>query len=70
MSDDDTVKGGDGRLIRKAQVRKYLMDYIARNRARKFSRVAESVYDEADAALRAWCRRKADSLPSIGMTVK
>jgi hypothetical protein len=57
-------------MIRKAQVRKFLLDYVERNRHQKFKRVADSVYDEAEAALRAWCRRKADSLPSLGVTIK
>jgi hypothetical protein len=70
MSKEDIASSRTAGMIRKAQVRKFLLDYVERNRHQKFKRVADSVYDEAEAALRAWCRRKADSLPSLGVTIK
>lgn len=57
-------------LINKKAVRQLLLDIAGRDRAHSFTRVAPSVYDEADSVLINWARRKVQSQPSKGQTVR
>lgn len=57
-------------MINKQSVRRFLLDYAERNRAHKFSRVAESVYDQIDAAVREKCRQIVQTQPSAGRTIR
>lgn len=55
-------------LVNKAALRKLLLD-VASERYHPFTRVADSVFDEAEGVLRSWARNKVRSLPSKGKTI-
>ena len=57
-------------LINKQNIRRFLLDYAQRNRAHKFTRVAECVFDQIDVAVREQCRRIVRAQPSAGKTIK
>lgn len=57
-------------LINKQQVRRFILDYAKRTRAQPFTRVAESVYDQIELALREKCRGIVDRHPSVGRTIR
>ena len=57
-------------LINKQSVRRFLLDYAQRSRAHKFTRVADSVYDQMEAVLRDKCRQLVHAQPSAGRTIK
>ena len=61
------MKGG---VINRAAVRRFLLDYAARNRAHRFERVAPTVYAQLEAAVREQCRRIVQSQPSAGKTIR
>jgi hypothetical protein len=57
-------------MINKQNIRRFLLDYAQRNRAHKFTRVAEGVFDQIEAALREKCRQIVHGQPSLGKTIK
>jgi len=56
-------------MINKRELRTFLLDYAARGRAHKFTRVGAERYPQAEAVLREWARRTVDRLPSKGKTI-
>jgi len=58
-------------LINKKSCKHFLLEYKERARpCLKHTRVASSVYDELESAVRDACRRMIDRQPSIGKTIK
>ena len=57
-------------LINRRAVRAFLLEYALRNRAHRFSRVGDSVFDDIEAAVRQKCRAIVGSQPSVGRTIK
>ena len=57
-------------MIRRNTVRRFLLEYAQRNRAHKFTRVGDGVYDQLEAALREKCRALVNAQPSCGKTTK
>jgi hypothetical protein len=57
-------------LINRTAIRRYLLDYAQRSRSHRFTRVAECVYDQMEAAVRERCRKLVDGQPSAGRTIK
>lgn len=57
-------------LINRRRVRSFLLDYAARNRAHRFTRVADAALDQVEAAVREKCRQIVNSQPSKGRTIK
>ena len=55
--------------IVKSELRRLLLD-LAKKRAHKFNRVADSVYGEAHSAVVMWALRKVNELPSKGKTIR
>ena len=66
---EETRKKNHGLINRKA-VRAFLLEYAQRNRAHKFTRVAECAFDQVEAAVREQCRRIVQAQPSAGKTIK
>ena len=56
-------------LINKSQVKKFILEYAAANRAHKFSRVSQETLDKVEAATRAACKAIVTSAPSKGKTL-
>lgn len=57
-------------LVNKATLRKFILDAAKTERHHPFTRVADSVYDEAEGLLRSWARNKVRQIPSKGKTVQ
>jgi len=57
-------------LVNKAKARIFILDCAVRTRAHKFTRVAPSVFDQLEAALRDKCRSVVQSQPSKGKTIR
>jgi hypothetical protein len=57
-------------LIHKSAVRRFLLEYAARNRAHRFTRVDDGVYDQLEATVRDRCRALVNAQPSCGKTIK
>jgi hypothetical protein len=57
-------------MINKKNVRRFLLDYAERERRHRFTRVAECVYDQIEAAVREQCRRLVHDQPSVGRTIR
>ena len=57
-------------LVNKAALRKLLLDVAKTERHHPFTRVADSVFDEAEGMIRSWARTKVRSLPSKGKTIQ
>lgn len=51
-------------------VRRFLLEYASRSRSHRFTRVAESVLDQVEAAIREKCRGIIHNQPSAGRTIK
>ena len=66
---ETTVRKPHGLLNRRA-IRAFLLEYAGRTRAHKFSRVAESVFDQLESGIRQKCRALVDAQPSAGKTIK
>lgn len=56
-------------LINKSQVKKFILEYAAANRAHKFSRVSQEALDKIGAATRAACKAIVTHAPSKGKTL-
>jgi len=57
-------------LVNKATLRKFILDVAKTERHHPFTRVADSVYDEAEGVLRSWARNKVRQIPSKGKTIQ
>ena len=57
-------------LINKTKTRNFILEYAARTRAYKFTRVALPVFDQLEAAMREKCRGIVHSQPSKGRTIR
>lgn len=57
-------------LVNRQAARRFLLEYAARNRSHRFTRVGDGVYDQLEAALREKCRALVSSQPSCGKTIK
>jgi hypothetical protein len=57
-------------LINRRQVRHFLLDYAQRKRSHRFTRVADSVFDQVEAVVRDQCRKIVDAQPSAGRTIR
>ncbi len=66
---DKTIARVHG-LINRRAVRMFLLGYAQRNRAHRFSRVGESVFDDIEAVVRQKCRAIVDAQPSVGKTIR
>ena len=58
------------RLINKQNIRRFLLEHAEQNRAHRFTRVAESIYDQIEIAVREKCRDIVRSQPSAGRTIR
>jgi len=61
---------GSHPLMNKQNVRRFLLDYAARNRSHPYTQVAECVYDQIEAAVREKCRQIVRMQPSAGKTIR
>lgn len=66
----DETTGRVRGLINRRAVRVFLLGYAQRNRAHRFTRVGDSVFDDIEAAVRQKCRTIVDTQPSAGKTIK
>lgn len=57
-------------LINKTKTRNFILEYAARTRAHKFTRVAPSVFDQLEASVRDKCRAIIQCQPSKGKTIR
>jgi len=57
-------------LINKKNVRRFILDYAARNRPHKYTQVAPSAYHAVNAAIREKCRQIVRVQPSAGRTIR
>lgn len=57
-------------LVNRSAARNFLLEHAAHHRAHKFTRVADSVYDQLESALRDKCRAIVNGQPSIGKTIR
>lgn len=57
-------------LVNRACVRRFLLEYAARSRAHRFTRVADSALDQVEAVVREQCRSVVRSQPSAGKTIR
>jgi len=57
-------------LINKKGVRQFLLEHAERNRLHRFTRVADSVYDQVEAAVRDKLRQIVRIQPSKGKTIQ
>jgi hypothetical protein len=57
-------------LVNRRCVRRFLLEYASRSRSHRFTRVAESVLDQVEAAIREKCRGIIHNQPSAGRTIK
>jgi hypothetical protein len=57
-------------LVNRSAARNFLLEFAARNRAHRFTRVGDAVYDQLEAALREKCRSLVNAQPSCGKTIK
>ena len=56
-------------LINRQGVRRFLLDEAQRHRPKRFTRVADGIYDQIEAAVREKCRRIVHAQPSLGKTI-
>lgn len=56
-------------LLNKAQLRRYILEYAGKARYHKFTRVAPSVYQAAEAKMIEFCRSLVDRHPTKGKTI-
>lgn len=56
-------------LISPSKVKRFILDYAAKNRAHKFTRVSQTAIDKVEGAVRSACRHIVDSAPSKGKTL-
>jgi hypothetical protein len=56
--------------VNRQAVRRFILEYAQRNRAHRFTRVGDAVYDQLEAALREKCRALVNAQPSCGKTIK
>lgn len=61
---------GSHRLINKQNIRRFILEHAEQNRAHRFTRVAEGVYDQIELAIRDKCRDIVRSQPSAGRTIR
>ncbi|MDA0232561.1 MAG: hypothetical protein O3C69_03645 [Chloroflexi bacterium] len=57
-------------LINRQNVRRFVLEFAERSRAHKFTQVAESVYEQVEAAVREKCRGIVRQQPSVGKTIR
>ena len=57
-------------LINRKNVRRFVLDYAGRHRAHRYTRVAEDVFDQIEAAVRDKCRAIVRIQPSAGQTIR
>ena len=57
-------------LVSRTRVRRFLLEYASRSRSHRFSRVAETVFDQIEAMVRERCRGIVHNQPSQGKTIK
>ena len=56
-------------LINKSQVKRYILEYAAANRAHKFSRVSQETMDTVQHAAKMACMKIVTQAPSKGKTL-
>ena len=56
-------------LTKQSQVKKFILDFAANNRAHKFSRVSQETLDRIEAAARSAARAIVTTAPSKGKTL-
>lgn len=64
------MEGRSMGLVNRTRVRRFLLEYAQRNRAHRFTRVAEPAFDTIEAAVREKCRQIVNSQPSKGKTIR
>jgi hypothetical protein len=57
-------------LLNRQNIRRFLLDCAERTRAHRYTRVAESAFDQVEAAVRERCRQIVHAQPSAGKTIK
>jgi hypothetical protein len=57
-------------LVNRRCVRRFLLETAAANRAHRFTRVADTVFDQIEAFVREKCRGIVRSQPSVGKTIR
>lgn len=67
---ETAVRTRNPSMINKAACRKFILDVAKSERHHPFTRVADSVYDEAEGLLRSHFRNKVRSIPSKGKTIQ
>ena len=56
-------------MLNKSAVRQFLLDYAAREKAHKFTRVGGAAYEYLESRLRDSCRSLVNGQPSKGKTI-
>ena len=56
-------------LTKPSQVKKFILEFAANNRAHKFSRVSQETIDRVEAAARSACKAIVTQAPSKGKTL-
>ncbi len=57
-------------LVNRKCVRRFLLETAAANRAHRFTRVADTVFDQVESTIREKCRSIIRSQPSAGKTIR
>ena len=57
-------------LINKQNVRRFLLEHAQNSRAHKFTRVADTIYDQVESAVREKLRQIVHHQPSVGKTIR
>lgn len=64
------MEGKSRGLVNRRCVRRFLLEYASRSRTHRYTRVAESVFDQVEAIVREKCRGIVHNQPSAGKTIK
>ena len=64
------MEGKSRGLVNRRCVRQFLLEYAERNRSHRFTRVANTVFDQIEAAVRERCRGIVHNQPSAGRTIR
>ncbi len=57
-------------LVNRQAARRFLLEYAQRSRAHRFTRVADSAYDQLELLVRDKCRALVSQQPSCGKTIR
>ena len=64
------MEGKSRGLVNRSCVRRFVLEYAARSRSHRFTRVSDSVFDQIEATVRERCRTIVHQQPSVGRTIK